>query len=331
MSITTLQPKVRTKTRFSQRDKWALRQQRFLLTKAVSKFDDLLGLAARVVTPVEGSTRVPLATHRRPVVSVLSFSADGRCLLSGSVAKFDEGRHRMRYKRIFQYDIGLPFAEDAAHSPPSALLLAKRPTVNLALALLKTLVYQPPVDAAWPEIHCDASGVLYEDFSSCFGLEVSNPSANTEVRIALPNPAFRILRSVGLDAHELLDLSSPEFLEFVSEVRRELGPAGEVVPEEAIVHGLEEPENNITFSLNADEAYPHFPTEATQAVLSAASRRYGKYVCWSDAERAVSAPANPMVVEKMSTPQTFFSADALVGGDYEGDLLPEASWRPQRF
>lgn len=315
--------------KFAQRDKWALRRQRLLVSELVKNFDRYLGRAVRIAKPIDHAFQLPLNIRRRPVLTVLAPTADGRLLMAGAVAQWEPKTEEMRYRRIFQYDLGLPFARSASHSPPTALLLGKRPTVNLALQLLRALVEQEPEDVVWPTVQCDASGRLYEDFTPLYGLEVENPASKTDVQLVLPNPAARCLSACGIDAHEIYDLASVDFKELVALLKGELGAAAEVVPYDVLVSGIEDPDTPLQFSMPAAEAFAVFPTQTTQAVLEIASTRWGDAVCWADAEKAARNPETPLRVSRMSPPQVFWLSDMTFEQGYSGDILPDAGWRPQ--
>lgn len=321
----------------TRRDAHALQQQSMLLEQIADRFPVLVGRAARLVVVGKNfPVSQKLYLHKRgprPLVVIAEIRPDGRILMSGSYARYNPQAHEMRYQRLFQYDIGMPFAESSVGVPAEALVLRKRELVTAALALLRSFVRDEPVaQIPMPEVGCDAEGYLYEDFSSCMGVEVKNPTAICDVEVSLPNPAHKVFDARGVDAEDAAVAIMADGMaatEFVTDFRARLGTCSKHIPDEAIINALVNGTQMFRFEMSVLEALEHFPDECVEAVAQRLLPWQRLRVTYEDLMRACQNPTEPLVISGLSKPVVFQAEEFSPSPDYAGDPLPVVNYMPQ--
>jgi len=320
----------------TRRDDNAIKQQAILLNRIADKFDVLVGRAARLIVvgkdfPVNKKLYLHLWTPR-PLVVIAEIRPDGRVLMSGSYARYNPHNHEMRYNRLFQYDIGMPFAESSRGVPAEALVLRKRELVTAALTLLRAFLRDEPTKyIPMPEIACDVDGYLYEDFSACMGVEIKNPVAACVADISLPNPAHKIYEAQGIDIDDAMQAVLADgvaAIELVAEMRSRLGNLAHIVPDGAIVDALFNGTSAMRFQLPVLDALEHFPEECIEAVAQQLLPWQRVRVTHEDLMRACQNPTDPLVISGLSKPVVFQAEDFEPMPDYAGDPMPQVNYMP---
>jgi hypothetical protein len=339
MSVSLLQKNrssVNNNSPISRRDANAVRQQHQLLEQIADRWDVLVGRAARLIVvgqdfPV--SQKMYLHEQRpRPLVVIAEIRIDGRILMTGSYARYNAVEHEMRYNRLFQYDIGMPFAESSKGVPAEALVLRKRELVTAALTLLRSFVRDEPTKfIPMPEVGCDSSGYLFEDFSACMGVEIKNPVINCVADISLPNPAHKVFEAHGIDAEDasiaiMADGVAAENI--LAECKARLGPCAQVVPDSALQEALISGTPMFRFQLPVLDALEHFPEDCVEAVARQLLPWQRSRVTHADLMRACQNPTESLVISGLSKPVVFQGEEFAVSPDYTGDPMPAINYMP---
>lgn len=336
MSLSLLKKKSRPEHHTNRRDENAVKQQSMLLDRIAEKFDVLVGRAARLVVvgnnfPVTQKLYLHVWSPR-PLVVIAEIRPDGRILMSGSYARYNPAAHEMRYNRLFQYDIAMPFAETSKGVPAEALVLRKRELVTAALTLLRAFVRDEPTKfVPMPEVGCDAGGYLYEDFSACMGVEIKNPAVNCMADISLPNPAHKIFEAQGIDAEDAATAIMADgvaAIELVAEFKSRLGACAHNVPDSAITEALISGTPMFRFQLPVLDALEQFPEECAEAVARHLLPWQRARVTHEDLMRACQNPTDPLVISGLSKPVVFQAEDFEPAPDYAGDPMPQVNYMP---
>lgn len=325
-----------TNNTISRRDANAVKQQGQLLAQIADNWSVMVGRAARLIVvgqdfPVSRKMYLHV-TAPRPLVVIAEIRIDGRILMSGSYARYNPAAHEMRYNRLFQYDIGMPFAESSKGVPAEALVLRKRELVTAALTLLRSFVRDEPTKfIPMPEVGCDAGGYLYEDFSACMGVEIKNPAVNCMADISLPNPAHKVLDAQGIDAEDAaiaIMADGVAATDILAECRARLGSCAAVVPDAALHEALISGTPMFRFQLPVLEAVEHFPEECVEAVARTLLPWQRTRVTHEDLMRACQNPTEPLTISGLSKPVVFEAESFETAPDYAGDPMPSINYMP---
>ena len=282
----------------------------------------------------------------RPVVAVVEARPCGAVTLSVAVARPSPTSGRLIFRTCGKWDLLLPAIPGGQHSQLNASVSQHRKTTWAGLDLLKSItdfgwatyrgenpVCSPPV---FPTVE---AGV--EDYGPVLGQAVRNPftdaSAVYNERVALSNPASKVLARRGIEVADVEAIDANTLDEIVKEIRAEMAQVDNVVYEDNDIYSaLVSPDRAI---VGTREFFPGLAyCKAQYDVIRESahrSERISRTRLHVATDRDLATAAlfvhEPLVLSQLGRIQVA-SADMCqrLPEPYAGDFLAPADWAPRQ-
>lgn len=312
----------------------AIAQQRRLLKRLEPLRHYLGGVVAGLWMPGINSTfdnPVRSVTGRRPVFLTLEV-LDNALNFTGAISRLRDDK--LVFNPIFAYDVEMPYAPRGGGRtlPANNIVLARRANdllnslINYArdVAFGKNAELNPVV---FPEVICDSTGTIFEDYTPVLGLSIPNPAKTLKaVNLQRYNPAAKLLARHGVTDKAY---ATPQQIEqILSEFRAEF-------PEFAIdVHdvlkAIADPDASFfTFAIPLTDAVMSDPQSAVDAVRNELPPKYKLEVGYNDLLQAVKNPDQPVKISRFSAVQIFpVETVQDLPDSYAGTVLAPVTWSP---
>ena len=282
----------------------------------------------------------------RPVAAVVEARPCGAVTLSIAVARPSPTSGRLIFRTCGKWDLLLPAIPGGRNSQLNASVAQHRRTTWVGLDLLKSItdfgwatyrgenpVCSPPV---FPTV---ADGI--EDYSQVLGQAVRNPFVDAAAvyaeRVALSNPAGKVLARRGIDASDVEAIDADTLDDIVGEIRAEMAQVDNVVYEDNDIYSaLVSPDRAI---VGTREFFPGLAyCKAQYDVIREAahrSERISRTRLHAATDRDLATAAlfvhEPLVLSQLGRIQVA-SADMWqrLPEPYAGDFLAPADWAPRQ-
>jgi hypothetical protein len=310
-------------------------QQRRLLKRLESTLHYLDGIVAGLWLPGIDATfdnPVKKITGRRPVFLTVEVAGE-KLNFTGAISRLRNDK--MVFSPIFAYDVSMPMTSRGGGRvlPANNLVLARR--ANELLSALSVYgrdvsfgVHTDLQSAIFPEIICDSSGTIFEDYTPVLGYRVANPAKTVKtVTLRRLNPAAKILARHGLETAEGC---GPQMLEqLVTEFRAEFSNFSLDVQD--IYPALSSPETQFfTITVSFDEAVAFEPQAAVNALRDALPSKYVLDPGYNDLLLAAKHPEKDLRISRFSALQVFpVETVQTLPESYAGTVLAPVNWAPK--
>ena len=310
-------------------------QHRRLLKRLESVQHYLGGIVAGLWLPGIDATfdnPVKKITGRRPVF--LTVEVAGEALnFTGAISRLRNDK--MVFSPIFAYDVSMPMTPRGGGRvlPANNLVLARRANelLNSLISFGRDVSFGVHTDtqaAVFPEIICDASGTIFEDYTPVLGYRIPNPAKTIKtVTLRKQNPAAKILARHGLETAEGC---GPQMLEqLVTEFRAEFVNFSLDVQD--IYSALSTPETPFfTITVSFDEAVALEPQAAVNAMRDALPSKYVLDPGYNDLLLAAKHPEKDLRIGRLSALQLFpVETVQSLPDSYAGTVLAPVNWTPK--
>lgn len=312
-------------------------QQRRLLKRLESVVHYLGGVVAGMWLPGREQTfdnPVKKLSGNRPVFLTLEVTDNGGLNLTGAISRLRNDK--MMFSVIFAYDVTMPFTHRGGGRvlPANNIVLARRANEMLG-ALISygrdvSFGVQPELPpAVFPDVVCDATGTIFEDYSPVLGYSLPNPAKGIQtVKIKCPNPAAKILARHGITS--FMDVPEHEKrYQIMAEFKAEFPDFA--LEQEAVVFALLESRSAFfTFTLPIEDALALAPQSVVDTLRAQIPHKYHFDVSYNDLLKAAKSPEEKLKISRFSAIQIFpVETVQELPESYAGTVLAPLDWAPK--